>query len=267
MSSNGDRLSLKILRLTIIVLFSILGVMFCLFTFEPSTWEARCVRKALSIYFAEHHEYPEDIETLVEESFLKNGSFKHVSYAPELGYGSYRLSVSPWWGHATLSGPPVSERSHTENLKQLRQILKEYYFAYGHYPKELEEIPKERTHGYWEEIRVRDYAYSASADLAEFTLGGDTFGSPSTWPSEMKLLSTEGKLQYLGMELNLFFGSHERYPENLQEMVAPAGIPAELLRDLIEGEDISYVVSEDGQKAYLNGQRVKRLLCYYKRGW
>jgi hypothetical protein len=88
-------------------------------------------------------------------------------------------------------------------------------------------------------------------------LNGIEFGPPTTWPSEIKLLNIEGKIQYLEIELNLFHGIHNHYPKNLKELIGPEGISASMLQDLTEGEKIVYRVSKTGDTAYINNRRVE----------
>ncbi len=186
---------------------------------------------------------------------MKEGTFEQTQYIPGIGYGSYKIGQDGWFVRG-IGGSPLSEMSREQMTIRLRIILKGYYSANGRYPKELHEIPHKATGSEWEEIMRRGLAYSVSEDFQSFTLEGDTFGQPSTWPSEMRLLSTEGKIQYLEINLNFFFKSNNRYPKNLQEMVSSGEMPAWLLRDLTEGEKIIYQVAEDGKTAHLNGERV-----------
>jgi hypothetical protein len=241
-------------RVVIIILATALVALFCLFLWDPSSWEARRVRNALSCYFHENGSYPGDLNALVTLSLLEDGSFESISYTPELGYGTYRLSASPWWGHTILPGPPISERSLDENARKLRKlVLKDYYLLNGGYPETLYEISRHIAWEYWDEIRRREYQYSVSEDLQSFTLEGVTFGPPSIWPSEIRLLSTEGKIQYLEIEINLFLNTHNRYPKSLSELLAP-----DLLADLTQEEDIAYEISENGKAAYINNKQVRR---------
>lgn len=244
--------------------------------------EEALVRKALSLYFAKHRQYPKDMEELVKESFLERGSVKHIAYWPEEGYGSYGLSCPlPEGGCAILAGPPPREVSDEVLVAGWRERLRGYYLDHGQYPKDLQEIVQEIeaesgcrssecnkaipeifrhiASDQYEEFMKRGFDYSVSEDLQSFTLDGKTLGIPSTWPSDTKLMSTDSKMQTMERWLNIFFDYNKRYPRNLKEMVddAHVSMPAKELKDLTEGENIVYRVSEDGKTAYLNGKQIQ----------
>lgn len=266
MSSNNRLFLIKHLPVVILVL-GVLAVGVAVFSGAKYRSERRILCKALSMYFAEYQRYPRDKATLVKGGFLKEGEVPHTSYMPGLGCGDYKVrGPGPFGlGFHYADPPPLSETSRDEIVKGLRWVLKDYYSHHRQYPKDLREIPRETARGFWEEIRRKEYPYSVSEDLQSFTLDGHCFGPPYTWRSETSLLNSEGKVQLLEIEVASFFSKYQRYPKNLQEMIDPSNkdtgrISERLYRDLTEGENIAYRVSEDGKTAYLNAEPVRELL-------
>ncbi len=133
-----------------------------------------------------------------------------------------------------------------------------HYRRHGHFPRSLLEFAHKSGSCYNQEISEGDYSYSASEDLQSFTLEGDTFGAPPPRVSS-KELDRVSRIGALAEALDGFQLRIGRYPKDLKELVSSDAEPVGL-RKLLEGEDFTYEVSEDGKWANLEGEDVKSII-------
>ena len=219
--------------------------------------EIRNVKEALSSYFAEHHRYPESLDVFVEQSILQRDVQKHIEYFPRYGYGSYKACYKDEQ-IAVLFGPPFSEESQHVKLMRLQESLMRHYRRHSHFPKSLLEFAHKSGSCCNQEISEGNYSYSVSEDLQSFTLEGDTFGAPPPRLSS-KELDRVSRIGALAEALDGFQLRIGRYPKDLKELVSSDAEPVGL-RKLLEGEDFTYEVSEDGKWANLEGEDVKSII-------
>jgi hypothetical protein len=213
------------------------------------------VTKALSLYFADHQRYPESLEVFFEQSLLQRSIQEHISYIPEHAFGSYRGGYKDERIHISF-GPGLSEVAHNVKLMRLRDRLMQYYRDRGRFPKDLPKLTLEGSAGCGQEFSEGEYSYSASEDLQSFTLDGETYGPPPPRPS-LKDWSRAAKTRYLASLLRSFQDENGKYPKDLKGLVSPYYLDADELRELLEGENFIYTVSENGKSAHLNGKDVK----------
>ena len=147
--------------------------------------EIRSVKEALSLYFAEHHRYPESLKVFFEQSLLQRSIQAHIGYAPRYDYGSYMAGYKDEQIHISF-GPAFSEVAHNVKLIRLRHRLMQYYREHGRFPKDLHKLTLEYQPGFRQEISEEYYSYSASEDFQSFTLDGETFGAPRSAPPKSR---------------------------------------------------------------------------------
>lgn len=219
--------------------------------------EIRNVQEALSMYFAEHHRYPESLDIFFEQSILQGDVQKHIGYVPRYEYGSYEACYKDEQ-IAVLFGPPFSEESQHVKLMRLQESLMRHYRRHGHFPRSLLEFAQKSGSCSTQEIGERGYSYTVSEDLQSFTLEGETFGAPPPWLSSKKL-DRVSRIGVLAEALDGFQLRNDRYPKDLEELVSSDADPVGL-RKLLEAEDFTYEVSEDGKRANLEGKDIKSII-------
>ena len=219
--------------------------------------------EALSLYFAEHHRYPESLEVFFEQSLLQRSIQAHIGYAPRYDYGSYMAGYKDEQIHISF-GPAFSEVAHNVKLIRLRHRLMQYYREHGRFPKDLHKLTLEYQPGCRQEISEGDYSYSASGDFQSFTLDGETFGAPPPLPSR-KDWDRATKIRYLTLSLYSFHAENGKYPKDLEGLASLSIFDADEFRELLEGENFGYTVSDDGKTAYLNGKELRPYVDGYGR--
>ena len=219
--------------------------------------EIQSVTEALSLYFAEHHRYPESLEVFFEQSLLQRSIQARISYAPRYDYGSYMAGYKDEQIHISF-GPALSEVARNVKLRRLRGRLIQYYREHGQFPKDLHRLTLECPPGCRQVLSEGDYSYSASEDLQSFTLDGDAFGAPPPRPS-LKDWGRAAKIRFLAGELHSFHAENGKYPKDLEGLANLSIFDADEFRELLEGESFVYTVSDDGKSAHLNGKDVKSI--------
>jgi hypothetical protein len=213
--------------------------------------EIDSVRQALAVYFNEHNRYPENLESLIGKAGLEKRTVERFSYFPEYDYGTFSWEYHGRNRIVFLLPPPLSEQTHHAKVMHIRAGLRNYYMDHGRFPKTLSEYAQEIGRGLLDEVNTGEYAYSVGEDFQSFTLDGQHFGPPP--PPGIVGEERETKILGLKAMLHSFYLRRGRYPTDLQELEDSGIMFSHYVSEFLEGENITYEVSDDGQRSYLDG--------------
>ncbi len=211
--------------------------------------EIHAVYSALEIYFDEHERYPDEVDALIGRSDVNRRMLERFTYHTEYDHGTFWMTyIAPRYV-MELREPPLCKQSHKAKIMNIADWLETAYLETGSFPEELKP-------GFMREsFCTEDYDYSASEDLQSFTLDGYAFDAPPP-PPEVLGQGREKKIGLLKFIIQSYHWSENRYPKDLEELANSSAPDSIYVDDLIRGENVQYEVSEDGQRAFLEGEEL-----------